>query len=124
MGLYERRFGLMVVMGTNLGDLLRQAGLKPSEDISEAGEPQPTAESAAPQFADKLVVRFSRKGRKGHTVTIVSGVLTEHQAVLVQLRRHMGLGGRVDGDDLILQGNQVERVARWFESQGVKKVVR
>ena len=113
----------MVVMGTNLGDLLRQAGLKPSEETT-AAEPAPAEAAATPEYDAKVVVRYSRKGRKGHTVTIVSGILTEHRAVLAKLRRDMGVGGRVDGNDLIMQGNQVERIARWLESQGVPKVVR
>jgi len=112
-------------MGTNLGDLLKGAGLKASEASEVEGTERPTEPDAdsGPAFAAKVHVRFTRKGRGGKTVTLVSGVL--HRDRLVRLlRRELGLGARLDGHDLVINGNQVERVARWLESQGAARVVR
>ena len=110
-------------MGTNLGDLLAKAGLKGS------GKPEPEPEEVAPaseavSYAPKVVVRMMRKGRGGKTVTLVQGVSSGRDEVLQQLKQELGVGARVEEEDLVLQGDQVERVARWLESRGVGKVVR
>jgi len=70
------------------------------------------------------VVRFSRKGRRGKTVTLVSGVLAGREGLLAKLRRELGVGARIEDEQLVVQGHQVERVARWLESQGALRVVR
>jgi translation initiation factor 1 len=110
-------------MAGSLGDLLKKAGLAASPEV----EAPPAAEEApagpAP-WPKRLLVRFERKGHGGKTVTVISGLLGDHDAVLGRLRTELGVGGRVDGEDLVVQGNQVERVARWFESQGIEKVQR
>jgi translation initiation factor 1 len=110
-------------MSGDLGDLLKKAGLKASPEVVE---PEVAAVPVAAPVAlpKKLLVRFVRKGQGGKTVTVISGLLGDHEPMLGRLRVELGVGGRVDGEDLVLQGDQVERVARWFESQGVEKVQR
>ncbi len=103
-------------------DLLQKAGFQESAPAPAEPEAEPAPEAIA--FGPKVVVRYSRKGRGGKAVTLLSGVTSGHDALLDRLRRELGLGARREGDDLVLQGEQVERVARWIESQGVKKVVR
>jgi translation initiation factor 1 len=111
-------------MGTNLGDLLRGAGLKsnPTPEPEPAGAAEVVPDE--PTFAPKVVVRMMRKGRGGRTVTVVSGVLTGRDQIAQVLRKQLGVGTRLEGETVVIQGNQVERVARWFESKGVKRVVR
>jgi translation initiation factor 1 len=110
----------------DLGDLLRKAGLQASAPAPEAPAPEaPPAAAAEPAaLPRKLVVRYERKGRGGKTVTVVSGLGADHATWLRRLQAELGVGGRVEDADVVLQGDQVERVARWFESQGVAKVVR
>ncbi|MBW1881456.1 MAG: translation initiation factor [Deltaproteobacteria bacterium] len=113
-------------MSERLADLLQRAGFKASVSSDDPAEDRP---SDAPdveevRYASKVAVRFSRKGRRGKTVTLVSGVTSGREAVLAKLRRELGVGARIEGEQLVVQGHQVERVARWLESQGVKRVVR
>lgn len=111
-------------MAGSLADQLRKAGLAATEpeDPPAAEAPEPTEEELA--YGPKVVVRFERKGHGGKTVTRIDGVISGHRVLVDQLKRQLGTGGRVDGDAIVLHGRQVERVARWLESQGVKRVVR
>jgi translation initiation factor 1 len=111
-------------MGTNLGDLLSAAGLKASEGAEQPEAPAEAAEPEGPSYAPKVVVRRTKKGRGGRTVTLVQGVTAGHELVAGTLKKELGTGARVEGDEVVVQGDQVERVARWLQSQGVKKVVR
>ena len=106
---------------TNLGDLLRGAGF---EDKGTAPEPATPEAKQQAVFGPKIVVRKSRKGRGGKTVTEVQGVLSDRAGQAKALKKSLGVGAHVDGELLIVQGDQVDRVCRWLETQGVKKVVR
>ena len=69
---------------------------------------------------------MERKGRGGKTVAVVSHLQgTEAGRALVarDLRRALGCGARVEGEDIIVQGDVRERARAWLEKQGVKKVV-
>lgn len=112
-------------MGGSFGDLLKKAGLEESEATAAPAPDQGVEDEEEPLvYGPKLVVRFTRKGHGGKTVTEVRGIVSGHRAVLGRLKRELGSGGRVVDDALVLQGHQVERVARWLESQGVRRVVR
>ena len=87
------------------------------------------AESKSPvdkRFAAKIVVAKSKKGRGGKTVTCVRGI-DANEAQLEQLakelRQALGCGSSVEESEIIVQGEQTERVAKWLEAQGAKRVV-
>ena len=112
-------------MAGSFGELLAKAGLQGSPEV-ERGEAEgaPVAPER-PRFGSKVVVRRTRKGRGGHSVTLVQGVVGGHGPLATLLKKQLGVGARVEGEDVVLQGDQVERVARWLEGQeGVRKVVR
>jgi translation initiation factor 1 len=111
-------------MGTNLGDLLAKAGMKASEPAPvEEQSSDPPVEVIA--FAPKVVVRRTKKGRGGKTVTLVQGVETGLDSLVAVLKKQLGAGARVEEGELVIQGDHVERVSRWLESQpGISKVVR
>ena len=106
-----------------LREKLLKAGLAASPP-SEAPAPSSAPEPDVPTFGPKVVVRKTKKGRGGKTVTLIQGVTGGHDALVAALKRQLGTGGRVDGDEIAIHGDQVERVARWIESQGARKVVR
>ena len=110
-------------MSGNFGDLLKQAGFKATE-TTDAPEPEVASEPEAIVYAPKVVCRLQRKGYGGKTVTVVTGVESGREPLTKLLKKQLGTGVRIDEDALVLQGDQRERAARWFESQGVKKVVR
>ncbi len=61
-------------------------------------------------------------GHGGRTVTLLSGVV-HGELLLKDLKRELGVGARVDGDELVVQGNQVDRVGQWLEKRGATGVV-
>jgi translation initiation factor 1 (eIF-1/SUI1) len=109
-------------MAGSFGDLLKQAGLEASA-AGKADAPEATqadsADADAFTHANKVVVRRERKGHGGKTVTRISGILTGREALAQRLKKQMGVGARVDGETLVLHGDQRERVARWLESHGL-----
>ena len=81
---------------------------------------------------DKLVVRRERKGRGGKTVTLVEGLPALGDdgvaQLLKRLRKALGCGASAEASEaglvLVLQGDQGERAVDFFQSLGVKRVVR
>jgi translation initiation factor 1 len=71
------------------------------------------------------VVRLERAGRGGKEVTLVEHLelgASELEKWLKELKGAMGSGGQIEGDSIVLQGDQRERVAKWLEKKGVRKV--
>ena len=103
------------------------AGLK--SNLQSAPTPTQTvaksAPSVKPRFPNKLVVRMEKKGRRGKTVTRISGLPTrELSALCTEMKKALGCGGTTEQQDLILSGNLVERTATWLEAAGATNVVR
>ena len=85
----------------------------------------PAVDKVIKRFGEKVVVRLTRKGHGGKTVTIVSGVLPDARDTLcTAMKKKLGTGARVDGDDIVIQGEVVDRVVVLLEAEGAKKVVR
>ena len=91
-----------------------------------AAKPAPVAAAKpAPRFPDKLVVRMEKKGRRGKTVTRVSGVPARDLAALCkEMKKALGCGATIEDADLILLGDLVDRAAKWLEKAGAAKLVR
>jgi translation initiation factor 1 len=88
--------------------------------------PEPAA-PATPRAPARAVVRLERKGRGGKEATMVEklGLTAVELARWADaLKRGLGCGGGVEGDAIAVQGDQRDRVVRWLEERGVKKVVR
>ena len=95
------------------------AGLK---EKLPPGKPPRQVEKKGPARA---VVRLERTGRSGKEVTIVSHLelpVMERDVWLKALKSGLGCGGSVEGDALVLQGDQRERLPALLEKRGVKKV--
>ena len=80
-------------MPGSLGDLLKQAGLQPSPDAETATPERATSEApekpARWEARGKVVVRYTRKGHGGKTVTEITGIDTGHSLLLTQLKREL-----------------------------------
>ncbi len=105
------------------------AGLR--ERLPEGHVPaeKPTAEDPGPSAPAKgparAVVRLERKGRGGKEATVVEKLGLAPRALAEwtdAAKRALGCGGVVEGDALVLQGDQRERVRKWLEGRGVRKV--
>jgi translation initiation factor 1 len=112
----------------SLGALREQ--LPASDADSDSPEHQATTvepDEAPPalRFAKKLVVRMEKKGRRGKTVTRISGLpMGELKALAVEMKRAMGCGAMVEGAELILQGSLVDRAVAWLDKQGAAQIVK
>lgn len=101
------------------------AALQTKRDELPAG-PAPK-EKAPPPGPARAVVRLERKGRGGKEVTVVEKLELrpkELETWLKALKQALGCGGVVEGEALVLQGDQRERLPVLLEARGVQKVVR
>jgi translation initiation factor 1 len=106
------------------------AALRAMRDRLPEGPADPQAAPESPSGTDdappaKLVVRRERKGHGGKTATRVHGLTTsstERAALCKDVKRALGCGARWDDDDLLMQGDLLERAASWFESRGHRVV--
>lgn len=93
----------------------------------------PAAESAKPpakrtpwNAAAKLVVRHERKGHGGKTATRVEGLVgstRELEEAVREVKRALGCGASLDGRDVVVQGDQGERLLAFLTDRGARKVV-
>ena len=94
----------------------------PFSTLSSVGLPEAPADSA-PSSAKKrfrIVLRRER-AQRGGTIVIVVSQLPPHLSILEieelarGVRRHLACGGAVRGREIEIQGDQAERVRRYFE---------
>jgi translation initiation factor 1 len=105
--------------GTHVDDRSRSPASKQSPR-QQAGSRQTAAKQQPP--ADGFVrVQRTRKGHRGKTVTIVTGVTgseRELDDLLKVLKQHCGAGGARDGTMLEIQGDHRERLQAKLEALG------
>ena len=66
----------------------------------------------------KLKVMLDRKGRKGKTVTVVTGYKGDMKAMQKKLQQYCGSGGSVKDGHMELQGDHCQKVMSFFEKDG------
>jgi translation initiation factor 1 len=87
--------------------------------------PAPPSKPAKPPPA-RAVVRLERKGRGGKEATVIEKLALPPKELAAwsdALKRTLGCGGAVEGDAIVVQGDQRERVRKWLEAMGVAKVI-
>jgi translation initiation factor 1 len=105
------------------------AGLAGRLGVTPAPAPAPSAERpeepTPPRGPARAVVRLERKGRGGKEATVVEKLglrPAELGAWLSALKAALGCGGAVEGEALVLQGDQRARVSELLLRRGVRKV--
>lgn len=97
-----------------------------------AGSPAPaSAPATAPGAAlyaraARVVVRRERKGYGGKTVTRVEGLAgsaRELDGAVRDVKRALGCGATLEGSDVVVQGDQGERLRAFLAARGVRKIV-
>ena len=102
------------------------AKLSALRDQLPAGPAPRTPPAAEKKGPARAVVRREKKGRGGKEVTVVEQLALparELELWLKALKGALGCGGVVEGDTLVLQGDQRDRVAPLLEARGVRKVI-
>jgi translation initiation factor 1 len=76
-----------------------------------------------PPNQQNLRVQASRKGRKGKTVTVISGFQAKPETLtqlLKQLKAQCGSGGTVKEDTLEIQGDHTQKLVQFLTELGYK----
>lgn len=79
-----------------------------------------------PPNQQNLRLQASRKGRKGKTVTVISGFQTKSETLtqlLKQLKSQCGSGGTVKDDTLEIQGDHAQKLVEILTQLGYKAKV-
>ena len=87
--------------------------------------PPPSPTCPPPGAPPRAVLRLERRLHGGKEVTVVERLglkAVELECWLKDLRRSLGCGGSIRGEDLLLQGDQRERLRTLLAARGVKKV--
>lgn len=116
---FHNPFGVLSGLGSGGGDSLAP---KPTPKTDTAVEPDA---ARAPKGPARAVVRIERAGRRGKGVTVIEHLqLGPAQLAewLKQLKAALGCGGAVEGDAIVLQGDQRSRLPALLASRGVKKI--
>ena len=67
----------------------------------------------------KVTLRLESAGRAGKVVTRISGLPIENlQAIASRLRKALGCGATLDGDDVLLLGTLDDRASEWLDRVG------
>ena len=121
-----------------LGDMLRDAGYASSASPkAHPPDPEPeltketgqkTCGGEMPDLAKsgKLVLRRERKGRRGKTVTVLTGnslPAGSLESLAKAMRKGLGCGSRVEGETIVLQGEIADRASEWLRQRGARNVV-
>lgn len=91
-------------------------------------EERAPAQSTLPPSQQKLRIRLDTKHRGGKTVTLIEGFVgTEADLQLLEkkLKNFCGTGGAAKDAEIIIQGDQREKILQWFlknEYKQVKKI--
>jgi translation initiation factor 1 len=105
-----------LVYSTGQGQAPEKARTPPSRRGSQPAPPRP-------RVPDDGVVRVHRDrgGRKGKTVTLVTGVPAQARAeVAARLKRALGTGGGVQDGVVEIQGDHREAIAARLDEMGYK----
>ncbi|KKD36986.1 MAG: translation initiation factor [Limnoraphis robusta] len=76
-----------------------------------------------PPAQQNLKIEASRKGRKGKTVTVISGFQTSNETLeklVKQLKTHCGSGGTLKEDTIEIQGDHAQKLLEMLTKLGYK----
>lgn len=96
---------------------------------SEFGQHEQALERPIPELPpnqQNLRVQASRKGRKGKTVTVITGFQAKPEtlaALLKQLKTQCGAGGTIKENEIEIQGDHAQKLVQLLIQLGYKAKV-
>jgi translation initiation factor 1 len=108
-------------LSLSLGSLLGREEMPPRAPEETSREEKSTRPPR--ELPGRVILSRETKGRGGKTVTRISfreGAPSDPAALAKKLRNALGCGGTVEGEAILLQGDQTERAGEWFASLNVK----
>jgi len=112
---FHNPFGALAPLRDQLPEVLPEPVKRPAASSSKPAKTYPRA-----------VVRMERSGRGGKEATVVEQIglsPAEREVWLKALKAALGCGGKIEGDALMLQGDQRERLKPLLAERGVKRVI-
>ena len=111
-----------------LGALMAGLGFEASAGTNETPPPEPPeGQEVDLSTQPRLYLQVQRKGRGGKTVTLLGGISTS-PAALKQLARELGralgTGARVEGTEIVIQGDARDRTFDWLSRRGARQISR
>ena len=85
-------------------------------------EPEENAETLAPS-KQKLKIRYETKNRGGKAVTLVQGFIGTDEDLQIlgkKLKNYCGTGGSAKDGEIIIQGDQREKIRGFLLKEGFK----
>lgn len=98
----------------------------PSSDSPDPSLKHAAESTSEPSIAAaKLILQREKKGRAGKTVTRLRGLPTPEDRVqwAARLKKELGCGATIEGEDVILLGDLGERAKTRLETGGFRRVV-
>jgi translation initiation factor 1 len=96
-------------------------GIVYSTDPDFRMEEETTPEQSLPPKQQKLKVRLDTRQRAGKAVTLVDGFIgpaEELDSLGRQLKTHCGTGGSVKDGEILIQGDQRDKITQWLINNG------
>jgi translation initiation factor 1 len=91
----------------------------------EFPEGKPVAPVKEKTVSLRAVVRMERKGRGGKEVTVVEQLAltsTQKKEWLTAMKQALGCGGVIEDENIVIQGDQRERVEAFLRKKGVERI--
>ena len=98
-------------------------GIVFSTDPSFSFEEENISNETLPADKQKLKVRLDTKHRAGKAVTLVEGFIAKEddlEEIGKKLKNFCGTGGSVKDGEIIIQGDQRDKVVQWLLKNGYK----
>lgn len=102
-------------------------GIVYSTDPQFRLEDETTPETTLPPKQQKLRVSLDTKQRAGKAVTLVtgfSGTTDDLEALGKQLKTYCGTGGSAKDGQIIVQGDQRDKISQWLINKGYSSTKR
>ncbi|ABW29483.1 translation initiation factor [Acaryochloris marina] len=90
-------------------------------EFGNSPAPDPTSRPDPPPAQQTLKIQVSRKGRKGKTVTIISGFQAQPTTLAdltKKLKAQCGAGGTLKDKEIEVQGDHRQKLADYLKKQG------
>ncbi len=84
-------------------------------------------EETLPPSEQRLIVLLDRKQRKGKVVTLVQGFIGTNEDLndlAKELKRYCGVGGNAKDGEIIIQGDNKEKIQNFLSNKGYSVKVR